>query len=108
MRTPGDFLFVCLTTILTVAEELVPAAFTHFLAVPSVPSGDLLSLVGDLLFSISTMPKIDDSHTVDVDERNMEFARQNIIQNELKSRIRPLQTKAHDPLIPLEALGLNK
>lgn len=36
----------------------------------------------------------------------MTYAKRNILQNNLKSRIRPLQTKPSDPLIPLDAFGL--
>ncbi len=43
----------------------------------------------------------------DIDEKNMHYAKQNILRNDLKSRIRPLQTKTTDPLIPLQAFGLN-
>ncbi|KAK0513586.1 hypothetical protein JMJ35_003950 [Cladonia borealis] len=42
----------------------------------------------------------------DVDEKNIEYARSNVIRNNLKPRIRPLRTKPTDPLIPLDALGL--
>ncbi|CAD6576060.1 MAG: hypothetical protein ASARMPRED_007590 [Alectoria sarmentosa] len=41
-----------------------------------------------------------------IDEKNMTYAKRNILQNNLKSRIRPLQTKPNDPLIPLAAFGL--
>lgn len=44
----------------------------------------------------------------DIDEKNMHYAKQNILKNNLKSRIRPLQTKPTDPLIPLKAFGLNR
>ncbi|KAI4255930.1 MAG: hypothetical protein L6R42_006484 [Xanthoria sp. 1 TBL-2021] len=43
-----------------------------------------------------------------IDEKNLSYARQNILANNLKSRIRPLLTKPNDPLIPLDALGLEK
>ncbi|MCJ1259939.1 hypothetical protein MMC24_007778 [Lignoscripta atroalba] len=42
----------------------------------------------------------------DIDEKNMQHARRNIVANSLKSRIRPLQTTASDPLFPLDKLGL--
>ena len=45
---------------------------------------------------------------VDIDEKNLTYARSNIIQNNLKSRIRPYQTKLNDPLIPLDAIGLER
>ena len=44
----------------------------------------------------------------DIDEKNLEYARSNIIQNNFKPRIRPLQTKPTDSLIPLDALGLER
>ncbi|MCJ1223790.1 hypothetical protein MMC12_000433 [Toensbergia leucococca] len=42
----------------------------------------------------------------DIDDKNMQYARRNIIHNNLKSRIRPLQTTTKSPLIPLDALGI--
>ncbi|KAF6232515.1 hypothetical protein HO173_009183 [Letharia columbiana] len=36
----------------------------------------------------------------------MTYAKRNILQNNLKSRIRPLQTQPNDPLVPLDAFGL--
>ena len=45
---------------------------------------------------------------VDIDEKNLTYARSNIIQNNLKSRIRPFQTKPNDALIPLDAIGLER
>lgn len=44
----------------------------------------------------------------DIDEKNIEYARSNIIRNNLKPRIRPLLTKSTDSLIPLDALGLER
>ncbi|KAI4105235.1 MAG: hypothetical protein LQ339_003566 [Xanthoria mediterranea] len=44
----------------------------------------------------------------DIDEKNLSYARQNILANNLKSRIRPLLTDPNDPLIPLDALGLDR
>lgn len=44
----------------------------------------------------------------DIDEKNMRYAKQNILKNNLKSRIRPLQTKPTDPMIPLKVFGLNR
>ena len=44
----------------------------------------------------------------DIDEKNMTYAKRNIVQNNLKSRIRPLQTKPTDPLIPLDAFDLER
>ena len=44
----------------------------------------------------------------DIDGKNMTYAMRNILQNNLKPRIRPLQTKPNDPLIPLDAFGLGR
>ena len=44
----------------------------------------------------------------DIDEKNLTYARSNIIQNNLKSRIRPFQTKPNDALIPLDAISLDR
>ena len=44
----------------------------------------------------------------DIDEKNMIFAKRNILQNNLKSRIHPLNTKPNDPLVPLDAFGLER
>ncbi|CAO1600216.1 hypothetical protein XANCAGTX0491_003917 [Xanthoria calcicola] len=44
----------------------------------------------------------------DIDEKNLSYGRQNILANNLESRIRPLLTDPNDPLIPLDALGLNR
>ncbi|KAL8643146.1 MAG: hypothetical protein Q9226_008425, partial [Calogaya cf. arnoldii] len=44
--------------------------------------------------------------TTDIDDKNLSYARQNILANNLKSRIRPFLTKPNDPLIPLDALCL--
>ncbi|KAI4115760.1 MAG: hypothetical protein LQ338_007815 [Usnochroma carphineum] len=41
-----------------------------------------------------------------IDDKNISYARQNILRNNLQSRIRPLHTKPEDPLIPLDALGI--
>ena len=48
------------------------------------------------------------NYATDVDEKNLEYARSNIIRNKLKPRIRPLLTKPTDSLIPLDALGLER
>ncbi|KAL8669648.1 MAG: hypothetical protein Q9168_005774 [Polycauliona sp. 1 TL-2023] len=47
------------------------------------------------------------TQTTDIDEKNLSYARQNILANNLKSRIRPLLTNPSDPLIPLDALCLD-
>ena len=46
--------------------------------------------------------------SLDIDDKNMQYARRNIIHNNLKSRIRPLQTTTKSPLIPLDALGIER
>ncbi|KAI4277985.1 MAG: hypothetical protein LQ337_001368 [Flavoplaca oasis] len=46
------------------------------------------------------------SKVQDIDEKNLSFARQNILANNLKTRIRPFLTDPNDPLIPLDKLGL--
>ncbi len=38
----------------------------------------------------------------------MDYAKRNILQNNLKSRIRPLLTKSHNSLIALDALNLER
>ncbi|MCJ1249465.1 hypothetical protein MMC30_006689 [Trapelia coarctata] len=43
----------------------------------------------------------------DIDEKNLEYAKRNIIANGLKNRIRPLKTEPNGPLIPLDAFGLD-
>ncbi|KAI4210523.1 MAG: hypothetical protein LQ349_009472, partial [Xanthoria aureola] len=48
------------------------------------------------------------TQTTDIDEKNLSYARQNILANNLKSRIRPLLTDPNDPLIPLDALDLDR
>lgn len=46
---------------------------------------------------------------VDMDTKNLDFAKRNILSNSLRSRIRPLQIKNHvDPLIPLDAVKLER
>ena len=45
---------------------------------------------------------------LDIDDKNLGFAKQNIVANGLKSRIRPLKTDPKDPLIPLDVLGLER
>ena len=47
-------------------------------------------------------------HVLDTDEKNMTYAKRNILQNNLQSRIRPLLTKPHDQLVPIDAFGLEK
>ena len=45
---------------------------------------------------------------LDTDEKNMTYAKRNILQNNLQSRIRPLLTKPNDQLIPIDAFSLEK
>lgn len=45
---------------------------------------------------------------LDIDEQSMSYARRNILQNKLKSRVRPLLSKVNDPLISLDTLGLER
>lgn len=45
---------------------------------------------------------------LDTDEKNMTYAKRNILQNNLQSRIRPLLTKPNDQLVPIDAFGLEK
>jgi len=42
----------------------------------------------------------------DIDDKNLEYAKRNIVANDLRSRVRPLKTAPKDPLIPLDALGI--
>ncbi|MCJ1309514.1 hypothetical protein MMC25_003174 [Agyrium rufum] len=44
----------------------------------------------------------------DIDKKNLEYARNNIIANNLKSDIRPLLTLSDEPLIPLSKLGIEE
>ena len=61
---------------------------------------------GRILFPCWEFPPAD--HIADVDTKNVEYAKRNIVSNNLKHRIRPLQTVADEPLIPLDKLGLEK
>ena len=45
---------------------------------------------------------------LDVDEKNMTYAKRNILQNNFKSRIRPLLTKPNDQLVPIDAFNLER
>ncbi|KAI9715566.1 MAG: hypothetical protein M1812_005870 [Candelaria pacifica] len=42
----------------------------------------------------------------DIDDKSLQYARENIARNDFKSRIRLLKTTPEGPLIPLKALGL--
>ncbi|KAH8678581.1 hypothetical protein BGZ60DRAFT_401371 [Tricladium varicosporioides] len=41
----------------------------------------------------------------DIDEKSMEFARKNVLQNQLQNRIKLLQTQKSDTLLPLDKIG---
>ncbi|SLM34640.1 duf890 domain protein, partial [Lasallia pustulata] len=43
----------------------------------------------------------------DIDDKSLHYARTNVARNNLTSRIRLLKTSPTDPLIPLDALGLD-
>lgn len=47
-------------------------------------------------------------HSTDIDEKNFQYARQNILTNNLGSRIYPILRKPTDPLITLEPFGLER
>ena len=44
----------------------------------------------------------------EIDDKNLHFARENIVGNKFQSRIRPLKTKPDGSLIPLAELGLDR
>lgn len=44
----------------------------------------------------------------DIDDKSLHYARTNVARNNLNSRIRLLKTLPTDPLIPLDALGLDQ
>ncbi|KUJ16479.1 DUF890 domain protein [Mollisia scopiformis] len=41
----------------------------------------------------------------DIDDKSLQFARQNVLENELQSRIKLLKTQPSDPLLPLDKMG---
>lgn len=45
---------------------------------------------------------------VDIDDKSLEFARQNVQSNGLQNRIKLLQSKPDGPLIPLDILGFER
>ena len=45
---------------------------------------------------------------LDIDEKNLDFAKRNILANGLQSRIRPILTKPDEPFIPLDKLNLER
>lgn len=44
----------------------------------------------------------------EIDERSLQYARENVARNNLKTSVRLVKTKPNDPLIPLGALGLDR
>lgn len=44
----------------------------------------------------------------DIDDKSLQFARQNIQENRLQNRIKLLQTKPNDPLLPLDVVKLDQ
>lgn len=56
----------------------------------------------------NVMCQLEAERIKDIDEKNLQYARQNILQNQLKSRIRPLLTTPTDLLISLDKLGLHR
>ena len=44
----------------------------------------------------------------DIDDKNLHYARENIVKNNFQSRIRPLKTKPDGSLMPLAELGLDR
>lgn len=87
-------------------EGLEQAAYTLCLAVLRGQDGDLPSQVLQILVANGLWSR--GERDTDIDEKNMNYAKRNIVQNSLKSRIRPLKTKPNDPLIPLDAFGLKR
>jgi 23S rRNA (adenine1618-N6)-methyltransferase len=45
---------------------------------------------------------------IDIDEKSLQFARQNVEANNLQNRIKLLQTSPNDPLLPLNKMGFEK
>ena len=88
-------------------EGLEPAASIRYSDVPKDRNGSLLLQVSKLyLLAGLRFRKV--TRIVDIDEKNLTYARSNVIQNNLKSRVRPYQTKLDDPLIPLNTIGLER
>ena len=44
----------------------------------------------------------------DIDEKNLDFAKRNISQNGLTTRVRPLLTTTANPLFPLDAFKFER
>lgn len=91
---------------LTCVEEPVAVAFTRSLAAPSVRDGNS-SLRVSKLYAMKKK-KIDRLINADIDEKNLEWARRNVSQNGLESRINIVKTEQSGPLIPLTQLGLER
>jgi 23S rRNA (adenine1618-N6)-methyltransferase len=50
----------------------------------------------------------DNNIDLDIDEKSLQFARQNVEANHLQNRIKLLQTSSKDPLLPLDNMGFEK
>lgn len=44
----------------------------------------------------------------DIDEKSLQYAKQNVEDNNFQQRIKLLQTKVNGPLLPLDELGLQR
>jgi 23S rRNA (adenine1618-N6)-methyltransferase len=44
----------------------------------------------------------------DVDEKSMQFAKQNVNSNGMQKRVKLLQTQKSDRLLPLDTMGFDK
>ena len=44
----------------------------------------------------------------DIDQRNLHFAKRNLAKNGFEKKVRLLETSSDGPLIPLDALGLER
>lgn len=85
----------------SVQEQVQYILFWH------VPQGR----IGDWQVQVSMMNltyKVLANSYLDIDEKSLKFADQNIHLNGLQNRIKLLQIKPEDPLIPLDTLGFEK
>lgn len=83
--------------------EPAQAVFIHYLLVQSFRVGDLLELVKlNCSVFLSTLTSLD------VDEKSLHFARQNVIANNMQNRIKIFGSQKSDPLLPLDAMGLGE
>ena len=82
------------------------AAYILFWAVRRDRDGGSLLLV----LAISSSSYVHPSLMVDedIDDKNLHYAQENIVENNFQSRIRPLKTKPDGPLMPLAELGLDR